>query len=97
MEAQNLNNSQNTQPAPAAPVNPVQPEPELQVSLADRLAMNIDQPIGIGTFVLKNVVQGSTTAVCTLAALRLSDWLKERKERKTNAVEGQNHLRVAGE
>ena len=94
MEAENINNSTNGQRN-----NTQQAGQDINydLSFVDNVAISIDQPMGIGTFIAKNVIQGSVTALCTVAAFKAGDWLKARKDRKFQVVSNQNGPRVAGE
>ena len=55
---------------------------ELKLSKLDLVTISIDQPKKFGAFVAKNIIQATFTAAATVAAFKLVDWYKARKERK---------------
>ena len=72
-----------------------------ELSGLDRIAVSIDQPMGFGMFIVKNIVNATFSAIATAAVFKGLEYLKERKERKEQELSlvqgGAGNFRVAGE
>jgi hypothetical protein len=72
-----------------------------ELGAMDRLAITIDQPMGVGTLFLKALFNGLVTAFTTAAVFKGFEYLKDRRERKEQELSlvqgGAGNYRVAGE
>lgn len=53
-----------------------------ELTTIERFVIAIDQPMSLGTFLVKNVINATITAFTTAAVFKGLEYLKDRKERK---------------